>query len=215
MIFPARRFTSAGRNPSHGTKPFRKTAGGSETRPYNISGRSPQNGTTGGASPSPTGKRKTSRGVYQKASVQRTPICTLCHGWSEPGAAVKWNRPKFCTASGPGGPEEIKPRNRILRAGTFAEGCRGISRKGGSGGGATMGGDAHRSSPPAAFWFLFRRGKRNSPRRAKPSAWKETLPKSGGRPHGAAPTATHGHFRDTAGGASPSPTGWRENIPRG
>ena len=136
MIFPARRFTSAGRNPSHGTKPFRKTAGGSETRPYNISGRSPQNGTTGGASPAPTGKRKTSRGVYQKASVQRTPICTLCHGWSEPGAAVKWNRPKFCTASGPGGPEEIKPRNRILRAGTFAEEYRDNPHKRGSGGGS-------------------------------------------------------------------------------
>ena len=59
----------------------------------------------GGASPSPTGKRKTSRGVYQKASVQRTPICTLCHGWSEPGAAVKWHRPKFCTPSGPSGPD--------------------------------------------------------------------------------------------------------------
>ena len=117
VSLPRRRFASfaaagkggrpAGRNPSHGTKPFRKTAGGSETRPDNISGGSPQNGTTGGASPSPTGKRKTSRSVYQKASVQRTPICTLCHGWSEPGAAVKWHRPKFCTPSGPSGPEGI------------------------------------------------------------------------------------------------------------
>ena len=71
VSLPRRRFASfaaagkggrpAGRNPSHGTKPFRKTAGGAETRPHNISGRSPQNGTTGGASPSPTGKRKTSR----------------------------------------------------------------------------------------------------------------------------------------------------------
>ena len=65
VSLPRRRFASfaaagkggrpAGRNPSHGTKPFRKTAGGSETRPDNISGGSPQNGTTGGASPSPTG----------------------------------------------------------------------------------------------------------------------------------------------------------------
>ena len=89
--------------------------------------------------------------------------CALCHGWSEPGAAVKWNRPKFCTASGPGGPEEIKPRNRILRAGTFADGCRGISRKWGSGGEATMGGDAHRSPPPAAVCLLCRRGKGGRP----------------------------------------------------
>ena len=33
---------------------------------------------------------------------------TLCHGWSEPGAAVKWHRPKFCTAPGPSGPEGMK-----------------------------------------------------------------------------------------------------------
>ena len=26
-------------------------------------------------------------------------------GWSEPGAAVKWHRPKFCTPSGPSGPD--------------------------------------------------------------------------------------------------------------
>ena len=38
----------------------------------------------------------------------------------------------------------------------------------GSGGGATMGGDAHRSLPPAAFCLLCRRGQRRSPRRAKP-----------------------------------------------
>ena len=49
---------------------------------------------------------------------------------------MKWNRPKFCTASGPGGPEEIKPRNRILRAGTFAEEYRDNPRKRGSGGGS-------------------------------------------------------------------------------
>ena len=59
-------------------------------------------------------------------------------------------------------------RNRILRAGNFAEGCRGIPRRWGSGGGATMGGDAHRSPPLAAFWSLCRRGQRDSPRRAKP-----------------------------------------------
>ena len=38
----------------------------------------------------------------------------------------------------------------------------------GSGGGATVGGDAHRSPPPAAFCLLCRRGQRRSPRRAKP-----------------------------------------------
>ena len=92
---------------------------------------------------------------------------TLCHGWSEPGAAVKWCRPKFCAAPGPSGPEGIKTWSRILRAGTSSEGRRGIPRKRGPGG-ATMGGDAHRSPPPAAFWFLFRRGKRNSPKGRNP-----------------------------------------------
>ena len=38
----------------------------------------------------------------------------------------------------------------------------------GSGGGATMGGDAHRSPPRAAFCLLCRGGHRRSPRRAKP-----------------------------------------------
>ena len=34
---------------------------------------------------------------------------TLCHGWSEPGAAVKLYQPKFCAAPGPSGPERIIP----------------------------------------------------------------------------------------------------------
>ena len=63
------------------------------------------------------------------------PTRTLCHGWSESGAAVKPYRIKFCTAPGPSGPEGIKTRNRTLRAGNFAEGRRGILRKWGSGGG--------------------------------------------------------------------------------
>ena len=65
-------------------------------------------------------------------------------------------------------PGKIKTRNRILRAGTSVEGCRGIPRKRGTGGGATMGGDAHRSPPPAILWFLSHRWERNSPSRAKP-----------------------------------------------
>ena len=93
--------------------------------------------------------------------------CTLCHGWSEPGAAVKRNRPKFCTVSGSGGPEEIKPRNRILRAGTFAEEYRDNPRKRGSGGNELEpeGTCSRRrcESPPAILWFLSHRRERNSP----------------------------------------------------
>mgnify|MGYP000261785911 CR=1 FL=1 len=57
-----------------------------------------------------------------------------------------------------------------------------------------MDGYVHRSPPPAAFWFLCRRGQRNSPRRAKPSAWNESLPKNrraGQRP---APTTSQAKY---------------------
>lgn len=43
-----------------GTKPFRKIAGGSETRPYNVSGRLQQNGTPGWQAPPLQHGRKTS-----------------------------------------------------------------------------------------------------------------------------------------------------------
>ena len=36
-------------------------------------------------------------------------------------------------------------------------------------------------SPPAAVCLLCRGGQRRSPRRAKPFAWNETLPKNSGR----------------------------------
>ena len=107
-------------------------------------------------------------------------------------------------------PGRNETRNRILRAGTFAEGRRGIPRKRGTGGGATMGGDAHRSPPPAAFCLLCRRGQRRSPRRAKPCEAARPISvmvRRGRAGLGPAPTASHGHSRDMAGGASPSPTG--------
>ena len=146
------------------------------------------------------------------------PTRTLCHGWSEPGAVVKWCRPKFCAGPGPSGPEGINTWNRILRAGTSAEGYRDNPRKRGSGGGATMGGDAHRSPPPVAFCLLCRRGQRRSPRRAKPckvrraesSRPTDVMVHEGRACLGPVPTAIHDHFRDMAGGASPSPTGWQE-----
>ena len=38
-----------------------------------------------------------------------SPTRTLCHGWSETGAAVEPYQPKFCTVSGPSGPGGMKP----------------------------------------------------------------------------------------------------------
>ena len=67
-----------------------------------------------------------------------------------------------------------------------------------------MDGYVHRSPPPAAFWFLCRRGQRNSPRRAKPSAWNESLPKNrraGQRPAPTASQAGHSKTGRPAGAA--------------
>ena len=81
----------------------------------------------------------------------------------------------------------------------------------GSGGGATMGGDAHRSPPPAAFCLLCRRGQRRSPRRAKPcEASRPTgTGGSGTRPYGDPwPFPRHG------GRGKPLPYGMKEGRSR-
>ena len=154
---------------------------GQETRPYGVSGEIQQNLTAGGASPSPTrrwgnipwrriGGRHMgpSVPVYGNSFVRRAPdphplprlVGTRRGGEMEQAEILHRIRAQW--------PGRNHTRNRILRAGNFAEGCRGIPRRWGSGGGATMGGDAHRSLPPAAFCLLCRRGQRRSPRRAKP-----------------------------------------------
>ena len=46
---------------------------------------------------------------FWNSLVRRAPTRTLCHGWSEPGAAAKWCKLEFCTASGPGGPGGMRP----------------------------------------------------------------------------------------------------------
>ena len=78
----------------------------------------------------------------------------------------------------------------------------------GAGGGATMGGDAHRSPPPAAFWFLFRRGKRNSPkgrnpvrRRAESSHPTDVMVYGQRADLGSAPTAVQAKYSKTGGRA--------------
>ena len=146
--------------------------------------------------------------VFGAIPIDAPPTRTLCHGWSEPGAAVKRNRPKFCTVSGSGGPEEIKPRNRILRAGTFAEEYRDNPRKRGSGGNELEpeGTCSRRrcESPPAAFWFLFRRGKRNSPKRVKPCKAARRV---------AAPYGRHGP-RKTGARCAPLRRTWTALITR-
>ncbi len=81
----------------------------------------------------------------------------------------------------------------------------------GSGDGATMGGDAHRSPPPAAFCLLCRRGQRRSPRRAKPcEASRPTgTGGSGTRPYGDPwPFPRHG------GRGKPLPYGMKEGRSR-
>ena len=129
------------------------------------------------------------------------PTCTLCHGWSEPGAAVKPYRIKFYTAPGPSGPEGIKTRNRTLRAGNFAEGRRGILRKWGSGGGPA--GAVRRPwDTPGGVLVPFSPRKKELAQRAKPSLWNETLLKNGGRVRRPTPTLLH-RMKPPSGGTSP------------
>ena len=64
-------------------------------------------------------------------------------------------------------PGRNKTRNRILRAGTSAEGCRGIPRKRGSGGGPAGAVRRPRDTPGDPL-VSTHRWERNSPRRAKP-----------------------------------------------
>ena len=64
-------------------------------------------------------------------------------------------------------PGRNKTRNRILRAGTSAEGCRGIPRKRGSGGGPAGAVRRPRDTPGDPL-VSSHRWERNSPRRAKP-----------------------------------------------
>ena len=113
------------------------------------------------------------------------PSRTLCHGWSEPGAAVKWHRPKFCTASGPSGPEGIIPGTVFCAPEILHEGI-GVSPVNGGPGENELEPEGTCSrrrceSPPAILWFLSHRWERNSPCGAKSSAWNETHPKTGGR----------------------------------
>ena len=110
---------------------------------------------------------------------------TLCHGWSEPGAAVKWHRPKFCTTPGPSGPGGIIPGTIFCAPEILRKGI-GVSPVNGGLGENELEpeGTCFRrrcESPPAILWFLSHRWERNSPRRAKSYAQNESLPETSGR----------------------------------
>ena len=71
-----------------------------EARPSPVAGRFPVHPVGEGLAP-PAG--------FWNGLVRRAPTRIPCHGWPEPGAAVKSYQPKFCTAPGPSGPEKSKP----------------------------------------------------------------------------------------------------------
>ena len=117
--------------------------------------------------------------------VRRTPTRTLCHGWSEPGAAVKWHRPEFCTAPGPSGPGGAKTRNHILCAGNFAERDRGIPRKRGVRGRTNWSRrelvpDSDVSLPRRSFGFFPIAGKETHPTGRNPLREMKPVPKPAG-----------------------------------
>ena len=110
--------------------------------------------------------------------------CTLCHGWSEPGAAVKWHRPKFCTAPGPSGPGEIIPGTIFCAPEILRKGI-GVSPVNGGLGENELEpeGTCFRrrcESPPAILWFLSHRWERNSPKGRNPPRGMKPVPKPAG-----------------------------------
>ena len=109
---------------------------------------------------------------------------TLCHGWSEPGAAVKWHRPKFCTAPGPSGPGEIIPGTIFCAPEILRKGI-GVSPVNGGLGENELEpeGTCFRrrcESPPAILWFLSHRWERNSPKGRNPPRGMKPVPKPAG-----------------------------------
>ena len=109
---------------------------------------------------------------------------TLCHGWSEPGAAVKWHRPKFCTAPGPSGPGGIIPGTIFCAPEILRKGI-GVSPVNGGLGENELEpeGTCFRrrcESPPAILWFLSHRWERNSPKGRNPPRGMKPVPKPAG-----------------------------------
>ena len=124
--------------------------------------------------------------VRGNGSVRRTPTRTLCHGWSEPGAAVKWCRPKFCADQGPVARKESTPGTVFCAPEILWKGVGVSPVNGGPGVVRLWAGTPIGAHPPAAFWFLFCRRKRNSPKGRNP-------------PRGTKP------FRTLAGGSGDPP----------
>lgn len=129
--------------------------------------------------------------------VRRAPTRIPCHGWPEPGAAVKSYQPKFCTAPGPSGPEKSKPgivfcAPELLRRGVGVSpvnGGRGVER--------LWAGTPIGAHPRRSFGFFPIAGKETRPAGRKPvsrRALRTSWSAEDGRPHGAAPTANPGHF---------------------
>ena len=149
---------------------------------------------------------------------------TLCHGWSEPGAAVKWHRPKFCTAPGPSGPGEIIPGTIFCAPEILRKGI-GVSPVNGGLGENELEpeGTCFRrrcESLPAILWFLSHRWERNSPKGRNPPRGMKPVPKPAGG-SGDPPlrgfrriTARQGDGQKRPCGAKP-PTGARNRPPAG
>ena len=122
---------------------------------------------------------------------------TLCHGWSEPGAAVKWHRPKFCTAPGPSGPGEIIPGTIFCAPEILRKGI-GVSPVNGGLGENELEPEGtcfrRRCESPGDPLVSFPSLGKKLAQRAKPSAWNETCPETGGRVRRPAPTGWMGRY---------------------
>jgi hypothetical protein len=107
--------------------------------------------------------------IHGNGSVRRTPTLTLCHGWSEPGAAVKWCRPKFCADQGPVARKESTPGTVFCAPEILRKGIGVSPVTGGPGVVRLWAGSPIGAHPRRSFGFF-------------PIAGKETRP-AGRNPH--------------------------------
>ena len=148
-----------------------------------------------------------------------SPTRTLCHGWSKTGAAVEPYQPKFCTVSGPSGPGGMKPGIVFCAPEPLRKGVGVSPVNGGRGVARLWAGTPIGAHPRRRFASFAAAGKGGRPAGRNPVRRRDlrtSRPTGGraatwGRPY----NVSGGSQQDgKTGGASPSPTRCRGNIPR-
>ncbi len=185
-----------------------------EARPSPVAGRFPVHPVGEGLAP-PAG--------FWNGLVRRAPTRIPCHGWPEPGAAVKSYQPKFCTAPGPSGPEKSKPGIVFCAPELLWKGVGVSPVNGGRGVERLWAGTPIGAHPRRSFGFFPIAGQETRPagrnparRRAESSRPTASRSAGEGRVRRPAPTAFQADCSRTGqweGQAPPLRDGWGD-IPR-